>query len=95
MNPQVYLSRFYVEFGPFSGAEVVSFQQRGLLGDTDYVREAQGEQWLPAAEWVEQVPQPAKPARRPRRAAAEWQPPIRKAAARKKAAPKKSKAADY
>jgi hypothetical protein len=51
-----YLSRAFVEFGPFPSAELISFHQRGLLKDTDYVRSEASEEWLHVYDWVAKVP---------------------------------------
>ena len=47
-----YLSRAFVEFGPFPSAELISFHQRGLLKDTDYVRSESSDEWLHVNDWV-------------------------------------------
>ncbi len=46
-----YLSRSFVEFGPFSTEEMISFQQRGLLKDTDYIRAEGTEDWTHVSDW--------------------------------------------
>jgi len=52
MKSLVTLSRAFVEFGPFTKAEVLDFSKRGLLLDSDYLRDEGSETWLPSAEWV-------------------------------------------
>jgi len=52
MKSLVTLSRAFVEFGPFTKAEVLDFSKRGLLLDSDYLRDEGSEAWMPAAEWV-------------------------------------------
>lgn len=46
-----YLSRAFVEFGPFAAEELSSFQQRGLLKETDYVRAEGTEAWHHINDW--------------------------------------------
>jgi hypothetical protein len=48
----VTLSRAYVEFGPFTKAEVLDFSKRGLLHASDYLRDEGTDPWLPSAEWL-------------------------------------------
>lgn len=57
----LYLSRAFVEFGPFPSAEMISFHQRGLLQDTDYVRGEGSSDWLHVNDWAaaESTPAPA------------------------------------
>ena len=52
MKSLVTLSRAFVEFGPFTKAEVLDFSKRGLLQDSDYLRDEGSDAWLPSAEWV-------------------------------------------
>ena len=52
MKSLVTLSRAFVEFGPFTKAEVLDFSKRGLLQDSDYLRDEGSDTWLPSAEWV-------------------------------------------
>jgi hypothetical protein len=58
-----YLSRAFVEFGPFPAAELLSFFNRGILQDTDYVREEGSSDWLHANDWAasQTAPAPAAP----------------------------------
>ncbi len=88
MKDLVYLSRTFVEFGPFSKTEILDFQKRGLLNDSDYLRSEGTEAWLPCQEWMSIIPLPApKVVKRPAAKSAK--------AATKTAAPaaKKKKAA--
>ena len=48
----LYLSRAFVEFGPFPSAEMINFYQRGLLKDTDYVRADGTSEWLHVNDWA-------------------------------------------
>lgn len=59
MKDLVYLSRSFVEFGPFAKKEILDFQKRGLLNDNDYLRDQGSETWLHYAEWLTIVPMPA------------------------------------
>jgi hypothetical protein len=59
MKDLVYISRSFVEFGPFAKKEILDFQKRGLLAVTDYLRDEGSEQWLPSQEWLAIVPMPA------------------------------------
>ena len=85
MKDLVYLSRSYVEFGPFAKKEILDFQKRGLLTATDYLRDEGSDSWVHYQEWLTVVPMPEpklvkKPA--PKAAAAA---PAAKAPATKKA----------
>lgn len=59
MKDLVYLSRAFVEFGPFSKKEILDFQKRGLLKDTDYLRDEGTDTWLHCQEWISIIPMPA------------------------------------
>ncbi|MBL9179409.1 MAG: hypothetical protein JNM65_15200 [Verrucomicrobiaceae bacterium] len=59
MKDLVYLSRAFVEFGPFTRKEILDFHKRGLLADTDYLRDEGSEAWVACAEWLAIVPMPA------------------------------------
>jgi hypothetical protein len=52
MKSLVTLSRSFVEFGHFTNEEILDFNKRGLLQDTDYLRDEGGDAWLHYAEWV-------------------------------------------
>lgn len=52
----LYLSRAFVEFGPFPTDEMTSFYQRGLLKDSDYVRAENTDNWLHVNEWADSLP---------------------------------------
>ena len=62
MNYSIFISRNFVEFGPFQPKEILDFHTRGILGELDHLREQGKEDWLLIAEWVEQGTKPAKPA---------------------------------
>lgn len=59
MKDLVYLSRAFVEFGPFSKKEILDFQKRGILSDADYLRDHGSDNWLHYQEWLTVVPMPA------------------------------------
>ncbi|WP_395716161.1 hypothetical protein [Prosthecobacter sp.] len=59
MKDLVYLSRSFVEFGPFTKKEIIDFQKRGLIADTDYLRDEGSDNWLHCQEWLTIVPMPA------------------------------------
>lgn len=87
MKDLVYLSRSYVEFGPFAKKEILDFQKRGLLTATDYLRDEGSDNWVHYQEWLTVVPMPApKLVKKPAPAA-------EKAPAAKAPAAKKSKKA--
>jgi hypothetical protein len=67
-NMMFYLSRAFVEFGPFASPELTSFHQRGLLKDTDYVRAEGSDDWLHVNDWVAKAPT-SKAAAAPKKAA--------------------------
>lgn len=90
MKDLVYLSRSFVEFGPFTKTEILDFQKRGLLTDTDYLRDQGTDNWLHYQEWLTIVPMPApklvkKPAPKVEKVEAEAK-PATKAKKGKKAA---------
>lgn len=66
-----YISRNYVEFGPFSAKELKLFYQRGTLKVCDHIS-ADGSTWQTLAEWlaVASPSTPAPAAKRKRAAAA-------------------------
>jgi hypothetical protein len=73
MKDLVYLSRAFVEFGPFTKKEILDFQKRGLLSSADYLRDDGNDTWLHYQEWLTVVPmtapklvkKPAAPAKEP------------------------------
>ena len=82
----LYLSRSFVEFGPFAVAEMLGFFQRGLLADSDYVRVDGTDAWLPAPEWAASAQEPTKPkpVKKPKPVAKAKAEPVKKAAPAKK-----------
>jgi hypothetical protein len=52
VEPLVFVSRYFVEFGPFLGTEVADLYKRRVFGPTDYAREAGSTRWMPINEWV-------------------------------------------
>lgn len=59
MKDLVYLSRAFVEFGPFAKKEILDFQKRGILSSADYLRDEGSETWMHYQEWLTIVPMPA------------------------------------
>ena len=59
MKDLVYLSRAFVEFGPFAKKEILDFQKRGILTETDYLRDEGSDSWVHYQEWLTVVPIPA------------------------------------
>ncbi|MBE2287541.1 MAG: hypothetical protein IAE77_29060 [Prosthecobacter sp.] len=56
MKDLVYLSRAFVEFGPFTKKEILDFQKRGILSSADYLRSDGSDSWLHYEEWLTIVP---------------------------------------
>jgi hypothetical protein len=52
MNDLVYISRNFTEFGGFAPAEIVDFQKRGILCESDFVRIHGSEAWIPMTDWL-------------------------------------------
>ena len=53
MKDAYYLSRAYVEFGPFPAIEILGFYDRGLLKSSDYISGAGVHgSWIPVSDWV-------------------------------------------
>ena len=89
MSNLVFISRNFVEFGPFKPAEVIDFHSRGILGELDHVREDGHDDWVFISEWVVKST-PKAPAKI--KAAAPAPAPAAKKAAAKKAPAKKAAA---
>jgi len=77
---EVFLSRSYVEFGPFTADELSGFAGRGLLLESDYVKETGGHVWQPCNEWLASLTSTTAKA-----SAAPAKAPARKRAAKPKA----------
>ena len=92
MKDSLYLSRSFVEFGPFSVAEMQDFYKRGLLKDTDYVSADSAGEWLHVGEWASTVKAAAgsKPAAKPAVSKTKSEPAAVSAAHAKKAPAKKA-----
>lgn len=58
MKDLVYLSRAFVEFGPFAKKEILDFQKRGILAESDYLRDEGSDSWVHYQEWLTVVPMP-------------------------------------
>lgn len=53
MNPQkLYISRAYVEFGPFTPDELRDFHARGILQEIDHIRAHGADDWLDLNQWL-------------------------------------------
>ncbi len=52
MNDLVYISRNFTEFGGFAPAEIVDFQKRGILCESDFVRVHGSGAWVPLTDWI-------------------------------------------
>lgn len=78
----LYLSRAFVEFGPFSASELLSFQERGILKETDYVRGEGSEDWLHVNDWAATA-KPAPPKKTAAKKAGAAAPAVKKPAAKK------------
>lgn len=80
MKDLVYLSRAFVEFGPFKKAEILDFQKRGILSSADYLRDEGSDNWLHYQEWLTVVPMPApKLVKKPAAPKAAVKAPVKKA----------------
>ena len=55
MKKHIYLSRSFVEFGPFLIEELLVLHQRGALTEADHVRQEGHHQWTALVEWLEDV----------------------------------------
>lgn len=95
MNQPLYISRTFVEFGPFPAAEILDFNKRGLLRETDYVRYDGQDDWIYIQDWVATTAPkaPAKVTKAPAKAPAKSSAPAKAPAkAPSKAAKAKSPA---
>lgn len=52
MKNNYYISRNFVEFGAFTAEEIVSFKERHILNEHDYVREGNNQHWMHLAQWL-------------------------------------------
>ena len=62
MKDAIYLSRSFVEFGPFTASELKDFYKRGILKDSDYVSADASGSWLHVNEWIAGTKTPEPPA---------------------------------
>jgi topoisomerase IA-like protein len=85
MKNLIYISRAFVEFGPFSDSELLNFLSRGILREGDHFRHHGLDDWLSLDEWQASTAPSKKPAAKAAKKA-----PAKKAA--KKAVPAKKKA---
>lgn len=50
-SPQIFVSRYHVEFGPFAPHEVIALHERRVFVPTDFARESGSDRWIPMNEW--------------------------------------------
>ena len=89
MKKLVYLSRAFVEFGPFTTEEIKDFNTRGVVRDIDHLRYHGEDDWIPAPAWLAALETPSKPKVKVKATAKPKSPPAAKAA--NKASAEKSK----
>lgn len=51
MTDALYLSRSFVDFGPFKPTEVLDFIKRGIVVPTDYIRRELTTDWMTIPDW--------------------------------------------
>lgn len=97
MKETLYLSRSFVEFGPFTVTEMQDFHKRGLLKDSDYVSADAAGAWVHVNEWAATLKasaaKPAAAAPKPKAAAPAPAAPAPAAPAKKAPAKKAAKKA--
>ena len=53
MTPKkIFLSRNYVEFGPFEAAEIIDFHRRGIATDGDHIHVIGSDAWITMRDWL-------------------------------------------
>lgn len=77
MKKHIYLSRSFVEFGPFLVEELLVLHERGALTEMDHVRHEGHHNWTALVDWLKEV--------KATRPAAESPSPVKKKAAKKTA----------
>jgi hypothetical protein len=85
MSDTIYLSRFFVEFGPFAKKDILDLEKRGLLHETDYLLADGSTAWVHKDAWLSGATTPAKPAAKKVPAKPAAKAPTAKAPAAKKA----------
>lgn len=60
MTDALYLSRSFVDFGPFKPSEVLDFIKRGIVVPTDYIRLEMTTDWMTIPEWQTSLTGPPK-----------------------------------
>ena len=94
MSTPIFISRNFVEFGPFVATEILDFHSRGILGELDHVREEGKDDWVFIAEWVATTGKPASKAPAKHKPEPKAEPAAKKAATKtapaKKASAKKA-----
>ncbi len=51
MTDALYLSRSFVDFGPFKPTEVLDFIKRGIVVPSDYIRRELTTDWMTISDW--------------------------------------------
>lgn len=85
MSDTIYLSRFFVEFGPFTKKDILDLEKRGLLHNTDYLLADGSTAWVHKDDWLSGATTPAKPAAKKAPVKPAAKAPTTKAPAAKKA----------
>lgn len=53
MKPQkIFVSRNYVEFGPFEAAEILDFHKRGIATNADHLHVIGTDTWITLGDWL-------------------------------------------
>ncbi len=91
MKTLVYLSRAFVEFGPFTIKEMKDFHSRGLLRDIDHIRQEGEDHWVSVDAWAAGMAVPAKAPAKSKAKAKSPEPKPAAPAAKPKTASKKAK----
>jgi hypothetical protein len=63
---EIFLSRNFVEFGPFTSEEMSGFAARGILLEGDFVKSNGADSWQPCIDWLSTIntPAPKTPAKK-------------------------------
>jgi len=70
MTDSLYLSRSFVDFGPFKPAEIEDFIKRGIVVPSDYVRQELTTDWMSISDWQISLTAPAPAKTKAKKAAA-------------------------
>lgn len=68
---KIFISRSYVEFGPFEPSEILDFHSRGIATDRDHLHVIGTDTWITMSDWLaaQAAKIPAKPKTGPKPAA--------------------------